>query len=88
MNKIISKHFYSENVAEIVVEAPLIARSRKAGHFVMQSGAYTGIFPTVTFDGDQSDPRCFSEAQYETRVEALVEIMAENKRKKEAAANV
>ena len=47
----------------------------------------TGV-PTVTFDGDQSDPRCFSEAQYETRVEALVEIMAENKRKKEAAANV
>jgi len=36
----------------------------------------TGV-PTVTFDGDQSDPRCFSEAQYETRVEALVEIMAE-----------
>ena len=35
MNKIISKHFYSENVAEIVVEAPLIARSRKAGHFVI-----------------------------------------------------
>ena len=35
MNKVISKHFYSENVAEIVVEAPLIARSRKAGHFVI-----------------------------------------------------
>lgn len=42
----------------------------------------TGI-PTIMFDGDQSDPRCFSEAQYETRVEALVEIMEEN-RKKEA----
>ena len=35
MNKIISKRFYSENVAEIVVEAPLIAHSRKAGHFVI-----------------------------------------------------
>ncbi len=35
MNKIISKRFYSENVAEIVVEAPLIARSRRAGHFVI-----------------------------------------------------
>lgn len=43
----------------------------------------TGV-PTVCFDGDQSDPRCFSEAQYETRVEALVEIMDENKRAKEA----
>ena len=43
----------------------------------------TGV-PTVCFDGDQSDPRAFSEAQYETRVEALMEIMDENKRAKEA----
>lgn len=43
----------------------------------------TGV-PTVCFDGDQSDPRVFSEAQYETRVEALMEIMDENKRAKEA----
>ena len=35
MNKIISKRFFSDNVAEIVVEAPLIAKSRKAGHFVI-----------------------------------------------------
>jgi len=40
----------------------------------------TGI-PTVAFDGDQSDPRCFSEAQYETRIDALMEIMEQNKRK-------
>ncbi len=39
--------------------------------------------PTVTFDGDQADPRVFSEAQYATRVEALVEIMAANKKAKE-----
>ena len=35
MYKIVGKRFFSENVAELVVEAPLIARSRKAGHFVM-----------------------------------------------------
>ena len=35
MNKIISKRFFSPNVAELVVEAPLIARSRRAGHFVI-----------------------------------------------------
>ncbi len=35
MNKIISKRFFSDNVAEIIVEAPLIARSRKAGHFII-----------------------------------------------------
>jgi benzoyl-CoA reductase/2-hydroxyglutaryl-CoA dehydratase subunit BcrC/BadD/HgdB len=31
--------------------------------------------PTVTFDGDQADPRVFSEAQYNTRIEALAEAM-------------
>ena len=35
MNTIISKRFFSENVAELVIEAPLIARSRRAGHFVI-----------------------------------------------------
>jgi len=35
MNKIISKKFFSDNVAELIVEAPLIARSRRAGHFVI-----------------------------------------------------
>ena len=35
MNKIISKEFFSANVVKLVIEAPLIARSRKAGHFVI-----------------------------------------------------
>ena len=35
MPKILSKRFYSENVAEFIIEAPLIARSRRAGHFVI-----------------------------------------------------
>ncbi len=35
MAKIVSKRFFSENVAELVIEAPMIARSRRAGHFVM-----------------------------------------------------
>ena len=35
MAKIVSKRFFSENVAELVLEAPLIANSRRAGHFVM-----------------------------------------------------
>lgn len=35
--------------------------------------------PLSTFDGDQADPRNFSEAQYETRVQALTEIMEANK---------
>ena len=35
MPKILSKRLFSENVAELVVHAPLIARSRRAGHFVI-----------------------------------------------------
>ncbi len=35
MNKILSKERFSEHVVKLVVEAPLIARSRKPGHFVM-----------------------------------------------------
>ena len=35
MNKIISKAYFSANVVKFEVEAPLIAKSRKAGHFVM-----------------------------------------------------
>ncbi|MDR1724754.1 MAG: sulfide/dihydroorotate dehydrogenase-like FAD/NAD-binding protein, partial [Tannerella sp.] len=35
MNRIISKEHFSENVVKLVVEAPLIARSRRAGHFVI-----------------------------------------------------
>ncbi len=35
MNKIVSKEYFSEKVVKLEIEAPLIARSRKAGHFVI-----------------------------------------------------
>lgn len=35
MNKVISKEQLSDNVVKLEVEAPLIARSRRAGHFVI-----------------------------------------------------
>ncbi len=35
MNRIVRKEYFSPKVVEFVVEAPLIARSRKAGHFVI-----------------------------------------------------
>lgn len=35
--------------------------------------------PSVIFDGDQTDPRAFSLAQYETRIQALVEMMEKRK---------
>ena len=35
MNRIVEKEYFSESVVKLVVEAPAIARSRKAGHFVI-----------------------------------------------------
>jgi benzoyl-CoA reductase/2-hydroxyglutaryl-CoA dehydratase subunit BcrC/BadD/HgdB len=33
--------------------------------------------PFATFDGDQADPRIFSKAQYETRLQGLTEVIDE-----------
>ena len=38
----------------------------------------TGL-PYAGFDGDQADPRNFAKAQFETRLEGLVEVMEERK---------
>ena len=46
-----------------------------------QIGEACGI-PVTSFDGDQADPRNFSEAQYDTRVQGLMEIMEANKEAK------
>ena len=35
--------------------------------------------PYISFDGDQADFRNYSEAQFETRIEAFVELMRKNK---------
>ncbi len=35
MNRILDKEFLSENVFKMVVEAPYIAKNRKAGHFII-----------------------------------------------------
>lgn len=35
MNRIVEKEFFSENVVKIVVEAPLIAKARKPGNFII-----------------------------------------------------
>ena len=35
MNKIVSKENFSDKVVKLVIEAPLIAKARKAGHFVI-----------------------------------------------------
>ncbi len=35
MNKVVSKEFFSENVVRLEIEAPRIAKSRRAGHFII-----------------------------------------------------
>lgn len=53
MNKIISKEQFSEKVFKFVVEAPLIAKSRKAGHFVIvRVGASGERMPLTIADAD------------------------------------
>ncbi len=43
-----------------------------------QISGQTGI-PFISFDGDQADYRNYSEAQFETRIQGLVEVMKANK---------
>ena len=53
MNKIIEKEFFSENVAKIIIDAPDIAKSRKAGHFVIVRLDEKGErIPLTIADGD------------------------------------
>ena len=53
MNKILSKEQFSENVFQFVVEAPQIARARRAGHFVIVRVGDTGErMPLTIADAD------------------------------------
>lgn len=54
MNKIISKEQFSEKVFKLEVEAPLIAKSRKAGHFVIVRVGEKGERMPLTIAG--ADP--------------------------------
>lgn len=67
------------------VEGLLIHNNRSCklwSGFMAEMGRQVGEecnIPVAHFDGDQADPRNFSEAQYNTRVEGLMEIMEANK---------
>lgn len=53
MSKIIEKEFFSEAVVRLVVEAPHIAKSRKAGHFVIvKTGEKGERIPLTIADAD------------------------------------
>ena len=53
MNKIVEKEYFSEKVVKLVVEAPLIARSRRPGHFVIvRTGEHGERIPLTIADAD------------------------------------
>ncbi len=53
MFKIIDKEHFSEKVVKLVVEAPMIARSRKPGHFVIvRTGEGGERIPLTIADAD------------------------------------
>lgn len=55
MNKIVSKEYLSERVVKFVIEAPRIAKSRKAGHFVIvRVGEKGERIPLTIADSDLS----------------------------------
>lgn len=54
MNKIVEKRHFSEKVVELIVEAPLIARSRRAGHFVIvRADEHGERIPLTIADADK-----------------------------------
>ncbi|MGE5453745.1 MAG: 2-hydroxyacyl-CoA dehydratase subunit D [Methylocystaceae bacterium] len=75
----------TQSIREFAVDGVLfhINRSCKVMDFLQYEqqrlvGARAKV-PIVTFDGDQSDPRNFSPAQFETRLQALMEMIDQAK---------
>jgi len=55
MNRIIEKEYFSEAVVKLVLEAPAIAKSRKAGHFVIVKTDEKGERIPLTIAGADLD---------------------------------
>lgn len=51
MNKIVAKEFFSENVVRLEIEAPRIAKARRAGHFVILKNGTDGERIPLTIAG-------------------------------------
>lgn len=53
MNKILEKEYFSEKVVKLVIEAPMIAKSRRPGHFVIvRTGEHGERIPLTIADAD------------------------------------
>jgi ferredoxin--NADP+ reductase len=60
MNKIVEKEYFSEAVVKLVLEAPAIARSRKAGHFVIVKTDRKGERIPLTIAGADLEKGCIT----------------------------
>ena len=69
MNKILKKTYFSEKVVQMVVEAPLIAKSRKPGNFVIVRVGEKGERMPLTIS--DADPNYNYEYNNETEDETL-----------------
>ncbi len=55
MNKIVDKEYFSDNVVKLVIEAPEIAKSRKAGHFIILRVGTKGERIPLTIVGSDAE---------------------------------
>ncbi len=55
MNKIVDKEYFSDNVVKLVIEAPEIAKSRKAGHFIILRVGSKGERIPLTIVGSDTE---------------------------------
>ncbi len=55
MNKIVDKEYFSDNVVKLVIEAPEIAKSRKAGHFIILRVGTKGERIPLTIVGSDTE---------------------------------
>ena len=55
MNKIVDKEYFSDNVVKLVIEAPAIAKSRKAGHFIILRVGSKGERIPLTIVGSDTE---------------------------------
>ena len=55
MNKIVDKEYFSDNVVKLVIEAPEIAKRRKAGHFIILRVGSKGERIPLTIVGSDTE---------------------------------
>ena len=71
----------------VIIHSPRSCKGMSCVHYKLSENLMkaTGV-PVIAIDGDQTDPRHFSEAQFQTRVQALFEMIEGRKSRESRAA--